>query len=234
MHALINELAIRRVEHRSEIHFNESQHLAEGTKVARLWRRFSFALEQALSFHTRHPLSRQRMALAGTRQLRSQGPVSVDVHCTEEVTGFEGREGVNGAGGETGVAGGNGDWNGVGGMIGDINVDGYGDGSGTRTGVEANERTHDGNGDGSGDGAEAGTGLETRGRINIVTGTEEGTEPRAVAEVGTGTGTRTRSSKAEEWRRSARSSTHPVDMMWQTGETWAERGKNVEKKGFVQ
>ena len=42
VHALIKELAIRRVEHRSETHSNKSQHLAEGTEVARLRRRFSF------------------------------------------------------------------------------------------------------------------------------------------------------------------------------------------------
>ncbi|CAM9207968.1 unnamed protein product, partial [Ascophyllum nodosum] len=48
MHALIKELATRRVEHRSEIHSNESQHLAEGTKVAHLRRQFSFVLQQAL------------------------------------------------------------------------------------------------------------------------------------------------------------------------------------------
>ena len=40
VHALIKKLAIRRVEHRSETHTNESQHLAEGTEVARLRRRF--------------------------------------------------------------------------------------------------------------------------------------------------------------------------------------------------
>ena len=38
MHAFIKEIAIRRVEHRSETHSNESQHLAEGTEVARLRR----------------------------------------------------------------------------------------------------------------------------------------------------------------------------------------------------
>ena len=38
VHALIKELAIRRVEHRLETHSNESQHLAEGTEVARLRR----------------------------------------------------------------------------------------------------------------------------------------------------------------------------------------------------
>ena len=40
--ALIKELAIRRVGHRSETHFNESHNLAEGTEVARLRLRFSF------------------------------------------------------------------------------------------------------------------------------------------------------------------------------------------------
>ena len=38
VHALIKEPAIRRVEHSSETHSNESQHLAEGTEAARLWR----------------------------------------------------------------------------------------------------------------------------------------------------------------------------------------------------
>ena len=56
VHALIKELAIRRVERRSEIHSNESQHLVEGTEVARFRRRFSLVLQQALSFRTRHHL----------------------------------------------------------------------------------------------------------------------------------------------------------------------------------
>ena len=59
VHALIKELAIRRVQHRSETYSNDSQHLAEGTEVARLRRRFSFVLQQALSFRTRHYLCRQ-------------------------------------------------------------------------------------------------------------------------------------------------------------------------------
>ena len=82
VHALIKELTIRWVEHRSEKHSNESQHLAEGTEVARLRQRFFFLLQQAFSFHTRHHLCRQEMALAGARQLRSQGPVSVHAHRT--------------------------------------------------------------------------------------------------------------------------------------------------------
>ena len=92
VHALIKELAIRRVEHMSETHSNESQHLAEGTEVARLRRRFSFVLQQALSFRTRHHLYRQGVALASTRQLRSQDLVSVQAHRTEGVTGFEGQD----------------------------------------------------------------------------------------------------------------------------------------------
>ena len=59
VHAFIKKLAIRRVEHRSETHSNESQHLAERTEVARLRRQLSFVLQQALSFRTRHHLCRQ-------------------------------------------------------------------------------------------------------------------------------------------------------------------------------
>ena len=55
------------------------------------------------------------MALAGTQQLRSQGPVSVNAHCTEGVTGPEGREGANGVGGENGDGNGGGGGNGDGG-----------------------------------------------------------------------------------------------------------------------
>ena len=71
VHALIKELTIRRVQHRSETSSNDSQHLAEGTEVARLRRRFSFVLQQALSFRTRHHLCRQGVALASTRRPHS-------------------------------------------------------------------------------------------------------------------------------------------------------------------
>ena len=139
MHVLIKELALRPVEHRSETHSNESQHLAEGTEVARLRRRFSFVLQQALSFRTRHHLCRQGVALSSTRPLRSQGPVSAQAHRAEGVTGSEGQEGANGVGGGTGVGGRNGDGNGVGGG----NADEAGAGGETETGmgVEVNEGT---------------------------------------------------------------------------------------------
>ena len=121
--------------------------MGEGTEVARLRRRFSFVLQQALSFRTRHHLCKQGVVLASTRQLRSQGPVSVQAHRTEGFTGSEGQEGVNG------VGGGNGDGNGVGCGNGDVNGHGDGDGAGagtgTGTGVEVNEGAQDGNRDGS-------------------------------------------------------------------------------------
>ena len=152
VHALIKELTIRRVQHRSETYSNESQHLAEGTEVARLRRRFSFVLQQALSFRTRHHLCRQGVALARTRQPHAQGPASVQAHRTGGVTGPEGQEGANGVGGGIGVGGGNGDGNG------DVNGHGDGDEAGTGTGVEVSEGAQDRNGDGGGDEAETGTG----------------------------------------------------------------------------
>ena len=160
VHALIEELAIRRVQHRSETYSNESQHLAEGTEVAHLRRRFSFVLQQTLSFLTRHHLCRQGVALASTRQPHAQGPASVQAYRTGGVTGSEGQEGANGVGGGIGVGGGNGDGNG------EVNGHGDGDGAGTGTGVRVNEGAPDGNGDGSGDGAgtRTGTGVGTRRR----------------------------------------------------------------------
>ena len=41
--------------------------------------------DQALSFCTRHHLCRQGVALAGIRQLRSQGPVSAHAHRNEGI-----------------------------------------------------------------------------------------------------------------------------------------------------
>ena len=97
------------------IHSNESQHLAEGTEVARLRRRFSFVLQQSLSFGTRHHRCRQGMARADSsaRQARC-------LYTRIVPWGEPGREGANGVrgrigvGGGIGVEGGNGDGNGVG------------------------------------------------------------------------------------------------------------------------
>ena len=68
VHALIKELAIRRVENRSETHSNESQHLAEGTEVTRLRRRFSFVLQQA--FHS------ARVTISADRRWHLRAPES--------------------------------------------------------------------------------------------------------------------------------------------------------------
>ena len=156
VHALIKELAIRRVQYRSETYSNESQHLAEGTEVARLRWRFSFVLQQALSFRTRHHLCRQGVAFASTRRPHSQSPASVQAHRTGGVIGSEGQEGANGVGSGIGVGDGNGDGNGDG--------DGHGDGggAGAGAGVEVNEGAQDG--DGAGTGAGTGTGVGTRSR----------------------------------------------------------------------
>ena len=170
VHALIKELAIRRVEHKSGTHSNMSQYLAKGTEVARLRRRFSFVLQRVLSFRTLHYLCRQGVALVSTRQLRSLGPVPVHARRTGGVTGSEGREGANGVGGGIGVGGGNGDVNGVGGG----NRDGAGTGTGAGTGVEVNEGAQDGDGERSEDGAGTGTGVETRKRTQDGNGGEKG------------------------------------------------------------
>ena len=154
-HALIKELAIRWVKHRSETHSNESQHLAEGTEVVHLRRRFSFVLQQALSFRTRRHLCRKGVALASTRQFGSQGSVAAQAHCTEVVIVSEGQEGANEVGDGILVGGGNGDGNVVGGGNGDVN--GHGDGGGGERRSEGWERGRerrrggDGDGDGGGD-----------------------------------------------------------------------------------
>ena len=235
VHALIKELAIRRVQHRSETYSNESQHLAEGTEVARLRRRFSFALQQALSFRTRHHLCRQGVALASTRQPHSQGPASVQAHRTGRVTGSEGREGANGVGGGIGVGGGNGDGNG------DVNGHGDGDGAGTGTGMEVNEGAQDGSGDGSGDGAGTGTGTGVGTRRRTKDGNGDGNEDGSEDISGDGNGdedngnrNEDRIGRAEERRKSARTRKMTVDAARETGVTRMEIFKNVENKELVQ
>ena len=128
VHALIKELAIRRVEHRRETHSNESHHLAEGTEVARFRWRFYFVLQHSLSFRTRHHLCRQGVALESTRQLGLQGPESVQAHRTEGVTGSEEQEGANGVGSGIGVG------------AGTETVPGSGVGTGTGTEQEGGRR----------------------------------------------------------------------------------------------
>ena len=66
-HILIKELAIRRVQHRSETYSNDSQHLAEGTEVARLRRRFSFV--SPLSRLIRGFRSKYDLPLEGSKRM---------------------------------------------------------------------------------------------------------------------------------------------------------------------
>ena len=233
VHTVIKELAIRRVQHRSETYSNYSQHLAEGTEVARLRRRFYFVLQQALSFRTRHHLCRQGVALASTRRPHSQAPASVQAHRTGGVTGSEGQEGANGVGGGIGVRGGNGDGNG------DVDGQEDGDGAGAGTEVEANEGAQDGSGDGNGDGAGTGTGTGVGIRRRTPDGNGDGNGDVSEDCSGDGNGdddngNENRIGRAEGGGESARNRKIAVDAVRETGETWVESEKNVEKKGLVQ
>ena len=236
VHALIKELAFRRVQYRSETYSNESQHLAEGTEVARLRRRFSFVLQQAISFRTRHHPCRQGVALASTRQPHSQGPASVQAHRTGGVTGSEGQEGSNGVGGGIGVRGGNGDGNE------NVNSHGDGDGAGKETGVKWNEGAQEGNGDGSGDGAGTGTGTGVGTRRRTPDGNGDGKGGGSEDSSGDGNGDGDNGNGNEnrigEGEREAQKRKKPQNIyrrLRETGETRVEREKKCrKKKGLVQ
>ena len=150
MHALIKELANRRVEHRSETHSNESQHLAEGTEVARLRRRFNRHFHSARVTISADTGWRLRAPDSSVRKDRCLYTRIVP----RGVTWSEGREGANGVGGRIGVGGENADGNKVGCGNGDVSCHGDGDGAGAGagTGVEANQGAQDGNGVGNGGG----------------------------------------------------------------------------------
>ena len=68
-YAFIKEIDIRRIEHRSEIHSNKSQHLADGTEAARLRRRFSFL------FYNRY-LHSARVIVSAESEWRLRAPDS--------------------------------------------------------------------------------------------------------------------------------------------------------------
>ena len=80
-----------------------------GKKTCKTCRR-----HQSFLFNTRHHLCRPRVALAGTRQLRSQGPGSIQAHRTEGVTGCEVGEETNASRVGRGIGNRNGDLNEVG------------------------------------------------------------------------------------------------------------------------
>ena len=90
---------------------------------------------------------------------------------------------------------------------------------------------------GTGTGRERGRGWGPVDEHRMGTGTRTGTEARTVVEMGTGTtitGTRIELGRAEGRRKSARNRKIVVDAVRETGETWVESDKNVEKKGLVQ
>ena len=162
VHALIKALAIRRVEHKTETHSNESQHLAEGTEVERLRRRFSFCFTAG----TFIPHASPSLQTGGGACEHPKAPFSKPSVCarasyrTERVTEFEGRAEATGVGGGIEAGGENGDGNRVGGGNGDVNGGGGGARAGTATAteVEVDEGVKDGNGGRSRDGAGMGTG----------------------------------------------------------------------------
>ena len=104
---------------RSEMNFNESWYLAEGTEVARLRRRFSFVLQQDLQFRT-DLISVDRECACGHPKSPLAGPGACARALYRGGTRFEGGEGANG------------DGNGVGFRNG-VSKDG-GDGDGSRNG----------------------------------------------------------------------------------------------------
>ena len=153
VHALIKELAIRRVQHRSETYSNESQYLAEGTEVARLRRRFSFCFTAGILI----PHASPSLQTGGGACEHPTAPFARPGVCTTSasypgVTGSEGQERANRVGGGNGD--GNGDVNGHG----DGSRAGTGMGAGTGTGVGTRRQIPDGNGDGNGDGSEDSSG----------------------------------------------------------------------------
>ena len=91
--------------------------------------------------------------LVGTRKLRSQRPVFVHAHYTEEVSRSKGREGVNGVGCGNLVGDGNGNRSEIGGGNGNVDADWSRDRKGMGTEMEGNEKTQYENSDGSGYGA---------------------------------------------------------------------------------
>ena len=179
VHALIEELAIRRAQHRSETYSNESQRLAEGTKVARLG-------GDSLLFYSRHSHS-ACVTISADREWRLRapdGPIRKARRRYKRIV--PGGNRIRGAGrsergqergwsrgwerrrqrgrerswGRGRSGSGSGSWSGSGVEVNEGAQNGNGDGSGdgagtgTGTGVGIRRRTPDGNGDGNGDGSE--------------------------------------------------------------------------------
>ena len=149
-------------------HSNESQHLAEGTEVARLRRQLFFCFTAG----TFLPHASPSLQTGGGTCDHPTAPFARPGVCTS--ASYRGGNRVQETGrskqgrGRDWSRGGNGDGNGDGGGNGDVNGHGDGDraGGGTGTGVEVNEGAQDRNGDGSEDSSGDGNGDEDNGNGN--------------------------------------------------------------------
>ena len=88
-------LATTRAKHRLGYILRRVPSSGGGNGISTSSAAFFYALQQVLSFRTRHHLCRQGATLAGSQQLHPQDPMPVQVHCTEGRTGSKGRGGAN-------------------------------------------------------------------------------------------------------------------------------------------
>ena len=176
------------------------------------------------------------MAPAVSQQLQAQDPAPAPRCGIEGRTGHRGREGENGDGNRGGDGNEGEDGNEHEGREGGENGSGNGDGNRDEGGEEREPgNLRSGNRGGSEDGRGGATptivvtsnhSRKTRCPSKTVASCKE-PEPRD--------GRRgTRSGKAKERRRSARNPRRVIDVMWKKGETWAEGGRNVDKKVLVE
>ena len=241
VHALIKELAIRRVQHRSVT--PQRVPTSGGRDRSTINSTSSAAILFCFTASTFIPQTSPSLQTGGGVCEHPTAPFARPGVCTSAsywgVNGSKGQEGANGGGGGIGVGGGNGDGNGNGvrGENGDMNGHGDGVGAGTGTGVEVNEGAQDGNGVGSGDGAGTGTGTGVETRRRTPDGNGDGSEDSS----GDGNGNEDNGNRNEDRigeggreSKSARNHKIVVDATRETGEAWVGTRKNVEKKELVQ
>ena len=236
VHALIKELAIRRVQHRLDI----LQRVPTSGRRDRS-STSSAAILFCFTAGTFIPHVSPSLQTGGGACEHPTAPFPRPGVCTSAsyrgVTESEGQEGAIGVGGRIGVGGGSGDGNG------DVNGRGDGDGvgTGTGTGVEVNEGAQDGNGDGNGDGVGTGTwtGMGTRRRTPD--GNGDGNGDGSEDSSGDGDGDDDNGNRNEnrigEGGREAKKRKKPQNSCRRRAGNGGDTGgkiKNVEKKVLVQ
>ena len=122
----------------------------------------------------------------------------------------------------------------VGGGNEDVNGNGYGDGAGTRRGVEENEGTQGGNGNGSGDGAGTGTGVNTRGRTQDWNGDGSGDKNESSRGDGNRDGNEDRIGEGGREAKKRKKAHKSYRRDAGNGGDLGGKNKNVDKKGLVQ